>query len=49
VAEGLTNGVVAWRLHIWPYTVNTRLRHVSARLGVPDRVALAAVAHHSIK
>ena len=49
MAEGLTNGVVAWRLHIWPYTVNTRLRHVSARLGVPGRVALAAVAHHLIK
>ena len=49
VGEGLTNGAVARRLSISPHTVNTRLRHVFAKLGVPDRVALAAVAHHSIK
>jgi hypothetical protein len=29
--------------------VNTHLRHVFAKLGVPDWVALAAVAHHLIK
>jgi DNA-binding CsgD family transcriptional regulator len=49
VAEGLTNGAVARRLPISPHTVNTHLRHVFAGLGVPDRVALAAVAHHSIR
>ena len=49
VAEGLTNGAVARRLSIWPHPVSTRLRHVPARLGVPDRVALAAVVNHSIR
>jgi len=29
--------------------VNIHLRHVFAKLGVPNRVALAAVAHHLIK
>ena len=49
VAEGLTNGVVARRLYISPHTVNTHLRHVFAKLDVPNRVALAAVVHHSIE
>ncbi len=49
MAEGLTNGAVARRLYICPHTVNTHLRHVFAKLGVPNRVALTAVAHHSIK
>jgi DNA-binding CsgD family transcriptional regulator len=49
MAEGLTNGAVARRLYISPHTVNTHLRHVFAKLGVPNRVALVAVAHHSIK
>jgi DNA-binding CsgD family transcriptional regulator len=49
VAEGLTNGVVARRLYISPHTVNTHLRHVFAKLGVSNRVALAAVVHHSIE
>ena len=49
VAEGLTNGAVARRLYISPHTVNTHLRHVFAKLGVPNRVALAAVVHHSIE
>ncbi len=49
VAEGLTNGAVARRLYISPHTVNTHLRHVFAKLGVPNRVALAAEVHHSIK
>jgi DNA-binding CsgD family transcriptional regulator len=49
VAEGLTNGAVARRLYISPHTVNTHLRHVFAKLGVPNRVALAAEVHHSIE
>jgi DNA-binding CsgD family transcriptional regulator len=49
VAEGLTNGTVARRLYISPHTVNTHLRHVFAKLGVSNRVALAAVVHHSIE
>jgi DNA-binding CsgD family transcriptional regulator len=49
VAEGLTNGAVARRLYISPHTVNTHLRHVFAKLAVSNRVALAAVVHHSIE
>lgn len=49
VAEGLTNGAVARRLYISPHTVNTHLRHVFAKLGVSNRVALAAVVNHSIE
>jgi DNA-binding CsgD family transcriptional regulator len=47
VAEGLTNGAVARQLYISPHTVNTHLRHVFAKLDVPNRVALAAVVHRS--
>ena len=49
VAEGLTNGAVARRLYISPHTVNTHLRHVFAKLDVPNRVALAVVVHHAIE
>jgi DNA-binding CsgD family transcriptional regulator len=49
VAGGLTNGAVARQLYISPHTVNTHLRHVFAKLGVSNRVALAAVVHHSIE
>jgi DNA-binding NarL/FixJ family response regulator len=49
VAEGLTNGGVAGRLHRSPGTPASRLRDVFAKLGVPNRVAFAAVAHHSIE
>lgn len=49
VAEGLTNGAVARRLYISPHTVNTHLRHVFAKLGVSNRVALAGVVNHSIE
>jgi DNA-binding CsgD family transcriptional regulator len=45
VAEGLTNGAVARQLYISPHTVNTHLRHIFAKLDVPNRVALAAVVH----
>jgi DNA-binding CsgD family transcriptional regulator len=48
VAEGLTNGAVAKRLYISPHTVNTHLRHVFAKLGVSNRVALTTVVNHSI-
>jgi DNA-binding CsgD family transcriptional regulator len=49
VAEGLTNGAVAKRLYISPHTVNTHLRHAFAKLGVSNRVALAAEVHRSIE
>jgi DNA-binding CsgD family transcriptional regulator len=49
VAEGLTNGAVARRLYISPHTVNTHLRHAFAKLGVSNRVALAAEVHRAIK
>jgi DNA-binding CsgD family transcriptional regulator len=47
VAEGLTNGAVAKRLYISPHTVNTHLRHAFAKLGVSNRVALAAEVHRT--
>jgi DNA-binding CsgD family transcriptional regulator len=46
--RGLTNGAVARRLYIVPRSVNIHLRHVFAKLGAPNRVALAAVVHDSI-
>jgi DNA-binding CsgD family transcriptional regulator/tetratricopeptide (TPR) repeat protein len=49
VAEGLTNGAVARRMYVSPHTVNTHLRHVYAKLGVSNRVGLAAVVHRSIE
>jgi DNA-binding CsgD family transcriptional regulator/tetratricopeptide (TPR) repeat protein len=49
VAEGLTNGAVARQLYISPHTVNTHLRHVFAKLGVSNRVALAGEVNHSIE
>ena len=49
VAEGLTNGAVARQMYVSPHTVNTHLRHVFAKLGVSNRVALATVVHHSIE
>jgi DNA-binding CsgD family transcriptional regulator/tetratricopeptide (TPR) repeat protein len=49
VADGLTNGAVARRLYMSPHTVNTHLRHVFAKLDVPNRTALAAVVHRLIE
>jgi DNA-binding CsgD family transcriptional regulator len=49
VAEGLTNGAVARRLYISPHTVNTHLRHVFAKLGVSNRVALTREVHRTIE
>jgi DNA-binding CsgD family transcriptional regulator/tetratricopeptide (TPR) repeat protein len=49
VAEGLTNGAVARRLYMSPHTVNTHLRHVFAKLGISNRVALAGIVHRSIE
>lgn len=48
VAEGLTNAAVARRLYISPYTVNTHLRHIFAKLGVSNRVELATITNHAI-
>jgi len=44
-----TTETAARRLYISLHIVNTHLRRVFAQLGVPDRVALAAVVPHSIK
>lgn len=49
VADGLTNAAVARRLYMSPHTVNTHLRHIYAKLAVPNRVALARVVDHSIE
>jgi DNA-binding CsgD family transcriptional regulator/tetratricopeptide (TPR) repeat protein len=49
VADGLTNGAVARQLYISPHTVNTHLRHVFAKLGVSNRVALAGEVNRSIE
>jgi DNA-binding CsgD family transcriptional regulator len=40
---------VAWPLCISLHKVIIHLRHVFTELGVSNRVAFAAVAHHSIK
>ena len=49
MAERLTNSAVARRQYISPHTASTHLRHVFAKLGVPNRVARTSAAHHSIK
>jgi DNA-binding CsgD family transcriptional regulator len=41
VARGATNREVADRLYLSPYTVNSHLRHVFAKLGIRSRVELA--------
>jgi DNA-binding CsgD family transcriptional regulator len=42
----LTSGAVARRLFISPRIVDAHLLRMFARLGVPGRVALAAVVRH---
>jgi DNA-binding CsgD family transcriptional regulator len=37
VAQGATNREVAERLYLSPYTVNSHLRHVFAKLGIRSR------------
>ena len=44
VAQGATNREVAERLYLSPYTVNSHLRHVFAKLGIRSRVELARLA-----
>jgi DNA-binding NarL/FixJ family response regulator len=44
VARGATNREVADRLYLSPYTVNSHLRHVFAKLGIRSRVELARLA-----
>jgi DNA-binding CsgD family transcriptional regulator len=44
VAQGATNRAVAERLYLSPYTVNSHLRHVFAKLGIRSRVELARLA-----
>ncbi|EQD82047.1 regulatory LuxR family protein [Saccharopolyspora erythraea NRRL 2338] len=41
VAQGLTNKQAAKRLFLSPYTVDSHLRHVFAKLGINSRVELA--------
>jgi DNA-binding CsgD family transcriptional regulator len=47
VAQGATNRAVAERLYLSPYTVNSHLRHVFAKLGIrsPAELAYRATAH----
>jgi DNA-binding CsgD family transcriptional regulator len=44
VARGATNREVAEQLFVSPYTVNSHLRHVFAKLGIRSRVELARLA-----
>jgi DNA-binding CsgD family transcriptional regulator len=44
VAQGATNREVAERLFLSPYTVNSHLRHVFAKLGIRSRVELTLLA-----
>jgi DNA-binding CsgD family transcriptional regulator len=44
VAQGATNREVAERLYLSPYTVNSHLKHVFAKLGIRSRVELARLA-----
>ncbi|MGW5253525.1 AAA family ATPase [Streptomyces sp. NPDC004012] len=44
VADGLTNRVIADRLHLSVHTVNTHLKHVFTKLGINTRVELTRLA-----
>jgi pimeloyl-ACP methyl ester carboxylesterase/DNA-binding CsgD family transcriptional regulator len=44
VAEGLTNPEIARRLYVSPRTVQTHVKHVCQKLGVPRRSGIAAEA-----
>jgi len=44
VARGATNREVAERLYLSPFTVNSHLKHVFAKLGIRSRVELARLA-----
>src|SRR5262249_11609960 len=46
---GLSKNSSARPLYISPHTLNNPHPAVFAKLGVPNRVALAAVVHHSIE
>jgi len=43
VAMGLTNGSIAGKLDVSPWTVSTHLRRIFAKLNVPTRAAMVAV------
>jgi DNA-binding NarL/FixJ family response regulator len=47
VAQGLTNGEIADRLTISPFTAKTHVSNVLRKLGCRDRVALVALAYES--
>ncbi len=47
--RGTDTGGYAGRAATGRHTASTHLRHIFATLSTPDRVALAAVVHHSIK
>ena len=42
--QGLTNAAIAERMFVSPATVKVHLAHVYAKLGVPNRAALATTA-----
>jgi hypothetical protein len=49
VVDGSLGLLWPGRLYISPHTVDTHLRQVFGKLGVSNRVALAAMVHHSIE
>jgi DNA-binding NarL/FixJ family response regulator len=47
VAEGLTNGEIAQRLHIGPGTAKTHVGHLLTKLDARDRVQLTIIAYRT--